>query len=324
MADSSPILQRFEFSFIDWIRERSATRPEVLLGIGDDAARIAPQPNQEWLATVDVLSDGVHFTLETATPEQIGRKAVAVNLSDIAAMAGEPVAAFVGIVLPRTCGRTFAEKLYQGILTTCSEWNVCLAGGDTNVGDGPLVISVTLLGQAHPKGSVLRTGAEVGDWIFTTGALGGSLQSGRHLDFTPRVREAWQLHETSNLHAMLDISDGLAGDLHHLLQNGELGARISAERIPIHPDVDEELPFIERLQHACEDGEDFELLFTVAPEEGRRLLNDSSLGIPLSWIGEITETSDVVLQGPFGAERIEPRGWIHSCMGDASGNESSK
>ena len=298
-----------EFDLIDWIRQQVISRDEVLLGIGDDTAILQPT-DRPWLTTVDSIAEGTHFTLETATPQQIGRKALAINLSDIAAMAGEPVAAFVSFHLPKHLGRTFIERVYQGLFQIAEEFNTVIAGGDTNTWDGPFVISITLMGLAHPQGSVLRSGAQVGDAICVTGELGGSLPSKHHLDFTPRVHEARQLLEHFDIHSMIDISDGVASDLRHILNASDTGAVIDAEHIPISKAVDEKLPHAERIRHALCDGEDFELLFTLSQNECESLLTDPPFDLPVHRIGEITK-SGYQLQCDNQAEDLRDLGWVH-------------
>src|SRR5262249_43585157 len=158
--------------------------------------------------------DGSCFRLDEAGPRRVGRKAMAVNLSDIAAMAGRPVAAVASVGLPRRGGRALAEELYLGLREAADAVATAVVGGDTNGWHGPLVISGTLLGEATGAGPVTRAGARPGDWLLVTGPLGGSIL-GKHLDFIPRVREALALHATAELHAMIDVSDGLAADVGH-------------------------------------------------------------------------------------------------------------
>lgn len=317
---------RPEFAFIDWVRRRTRGRPEVPLAIGDDAA-VLSAPGRQWITAVDVITEGVHFqfaedfreaSLPATTPELAGRKALAINLSDVAAMAGEPVAAFIGIVFPKNRPREFAEAVYDGLLTLADEWNVCIAGGDTNSWEGPLVISVTVLGLTTGRGPVLRSGARPGDWIFVTGALGGSLTNGRHLTFTPRIREALALHERCAMHAMIDLSDGLASDLFHVLdasttQAGQdVGAVLDAGSIPIHADINAAFAPEERLRQALNDGEDFELLFTVSSDDGRRLLEKPPFETPLTKIGEIVPRTGVVLRRDNTQIPLLRGGWSHS------------
>lgn len=300
-----------EFELIDWIRSRSPKQGAVALGIGDDAA-IVRAAQKAVLVTTDLLMEGTHFDLSTATAQAVGRKALAVNLSDIAAMAGEPLAAFISIALPRSGGRALAEELYVGMWPLAEEFNTTIAGGDTNSWDGPLVINVCVVGEATGKRSVTRTGAGPGDWLLVTGPLGGSLR-GRHLTFTPRIREATALHAATDLRALLDISDGIASDVRHLLQGGELGCVIDAAAVPIHSDVDPALDASERLRHALCDGEDFELLLAVSPEDGARLLQQPPPGVALWKIGEITDGPQRLLREADGfVIPLMSGGWEHS------------
>src|SRR5436309_694120 len=175
-----------EFAFIDWVRRRTPADPRVLLGPGDDTAAVGFTPGAQVLVTTDMLLDGSCFLLAEAGPWRVGRKAMAVNLSDIAAMAGRPVAAVVSVGLPRQGGRVLAEELYAGLREVADEFGTAIVGGDTNSWDGPLVISVTLLGEATGRGPVTRSGARPGDVLLTTGPFGGSIRE-HHLDFIPRV-----------------------------------------------------------------------------------------------------------------------------------------
>jgi thiamine-monophosphate kinase len=310
-----------EFALIEWIRQRAATHANqaVGIGIGDDAAALRLSPSAEMLVTVDVLLEGVHFKMPPATPVEVGRKALAVNLSDIAAMAGQPVAAVVGIACPRDGGIDLPRELHEGMQTLADEFKVAIVGGDTNIWDGPLVVSVTLFGEATGSGPVRRDSARPGDWIMTTGSFGGSL-AGQHFTFQPRLLEALALHRETSLHAMLDVSDGLAADLHHILDESHVGAILQADEIPISEAArlinDGRTP----LEHALSDGEDFELLFTVSPEEGRQLLGTDTLGTPISHIGEIIDGSGCRLVHGDGSETNLPRlGWEHGFAETDSG-----
>jgi thiamine-monophosphate kinase len=258
-----------------------------------------------------MLMEDVHFSFPAVAPRQVGRKALAVNLSDIAAMAGRPLAAAVSVALPRHRGMEFAQEIHAGLQQLAEEYGVVVAGGDTNSWNGPLVISVTLLGETSAKGAVLRSGARVGDWVLVTGTLGGSL-AGKHLAFHPRVEEALALHDAANLHAMIDISDGLSSDLGHILDESRVGARLRADSIPVSDAAlaadDDKSP----LEHAISDGEDFELLFTASPEDGRRLLDRSPIDVPISHIGEIVAQAGCTIEDANGACRTLPRsGWVH-------------
>ena len=230
-----------EFAFIDWVRQRTPSAQRVLIGPGDDTASVS-WTNVPCLITTDMLLEGSCFVLEgspiqvagvaPASPQRIGRKAMAVNLSDIAAMAGQPVAAVVSVGLPRRGGRQLAEELYLGMRETADAFDTAIVGGDTNSWDGPLVISITVFGEPGPLGAVRRNGAQVGDMLLATGPLGGSIL-GKHLDFTPRIREALALAAIAPLHAMIDVSDGLAADVAKLCAESRCGAVLWADAVPI-------------------------------------------------------------------------------------------
>jgi len=299
-----------EFAYIDWVRRQTPPDTRVPLGPGDDTAAVRFTPGADCLVTTDMLLDGSCFLLAEQGPYRVGRKAMAVNLSDIAAMAGIPVAAVVSVGLPRQGGRALAEELYRGLREMADAFGTAIVGGDTNTGDGPLVISVTLLGETTPRGAVRRSGARPGDWLLTTGPLGGSIL-GKHLDFTPRVREAQRLHELADLHALIDISDGLAADCWHICEESRCGAVLVAERIPISEDArrlqDERSP----LAHALEDGEDFELILAVSPTDGQRLVETQPVpGITLFHIGECV-AQGFWLERAGQREVLEPRGYVH-------------
>ena len=300
-----------EFQLIDWIRQRSSPHPQVPIGIGDDAALLAPMPGEVVIVTTDRLLDGRHVLVGQAAPELIGRKALAVNLSDIAAMGGRPIAAFISWALPRHGGRDLAQSLFAGMLTLAEEFHVAIAGGDTNSWDGSLVINVTLVGETVGGRRILRSGAKPGDSIFVTGPVGGSL-GGRHLTFTPRVRESLDLVQRVQVSAMLDLSDGIASDLRHILTQSGVGATLEARSIPIHPDVDRTLPHSEQLHRALADGEDFELLFTLSPSEEQRLLAHPPTGWTPIRIGTIDQEPGCRIITQSGIEPLIRGGWEHA------------
>jgi len=299
-----------EFGLIEWIRRRVAAHPALDTGIGDDAA-VLYWPAEKTLVTVDMLMEGVDFTFPPASPEQVGRKALAVNLSDIAAMGGKPITAVVAVSLPRHRGAEFAQRLHEGIEQRAREFDVALAGGDTNSWDGPLVISITVLGEPAGRGPVRRSGARAGDWILVTGAFGGSI-AGHHLDFTPRVREGLLLAENHDVHSMIDVSDGLAADLHHILDESRVGAMLFADRIPISAAALGTDDGRTSLDHALSDGEDFELIFTVSAETAQALLVTRPFDTPLTHIGFIEASPGCRLQLADGSKREVPAlGWRH-------------
>ena len=296
-----------ELALIDWIRRRASSSPELRVGIGDDCAVWQPSGAQ-LLFTTDVLMEDVDFRVAETTPQLIGRKAMAVNLSDIAAMAGRPLAALVGVALPKSRGFDFARDFHEGLQSLADEFQVAIIGGDTNTWDGPLVISVTLIGEATERGPVRRSGAKPGDWLFVTGPLGGSIL-GHHLTFTPRIREALELHRMVDLHAMIDLSDGLAADLYHLLDESHAGTTLLSDSIPISDDARRMTDGRSPLDHALADGEDFELLFTVSPEDGRRLM---SIPEAATHIGNIDAEPGCRIQRSNGdIEQLARGGWEH-------------
>ncbi len=318
-----------EFDWIARLRRKTGGGPRVPLGIGDDAALVSVAPGRGCLVTTDMLMEGTDFLfaetpwsgapIRRATPREAGRKALAVNLSDIAAMAGIPTAAFVAVALPRRrCGE-IADGLLEGIQELARAYDVVLAGGDTNVWDGPLVISITLLGEPTERGAVVRSGARPGDWLLATGAFGGSLL-GRHLSFTPRVREALALHAAATLDALIDVSDGLAQDATHLARESGVGLRLDAAAVPIHADARLMAAQTGRpaLTHALADGEDFELLTAVPADEAARLIATPPEGVAVTKIGEFTESAGVWLRAADGSETpLSAAGWVHGVSGRA-------
>ena len=301
---------RPEFELIDWIRGRVRDRGPVKIGIGDDAAVLGATSSNDWLVATDMLMEGVDFTFPPATAGLAGRKALAVNLSDIAAMGGRALAAFVSVALPRDRGVDFARELHAGLLELADQYDVVLAGGDTNSWQGPLVINVAVMGEPLEGRSIVRSGAQPEDWIFVTGTLGGSLQ-GHHLHFEPRLREAAKLQTLVELRAMIDISDGLSADLHHILNSSHVGAVLDADSIPISLAAKSANDGKSPLDHALSDGEDFELIFTVSEDEGRRLLAEWNDATPLTRIGRITGELGCRLQSDGQESALPPLGWSH-------------
>lgn len=301
-----------EFQFIDWIKSQALERDEITCGIGDDASVMALPADKDLLTAVDVITEGIHFTSES-DPFLIGRKALSINLSDLAAMGALPLAAYIGIVLPQSRDRQYAEEIYRGLFNVAREYSVTIAGGDTNSWSGGLVINVTVQGVVHRGQAILRSGARPGDWLFVTGALGGSLPSGRHFRFEPRIRESQILSKHFQPTAMLDISDGLASDIHHLAKQSQVGFVVDSAQLPIHDDVDKSLDAYERLKHALNDGEDFELLFTLPAEVGERLILESrEYGLKVTRIGTCTREKHLLLNDGNNTIPLPAGGWNHS------------
>jgi thiamine-monophosphate kinase len=312
-----------EAEFIRWLREHVPTHPHAPLGLTDDAAIVSANNRANVVVTTDLLTDGVDFLLGQDDPRRIGRQALAANLSDLAAMAARPLAAVISLALPRSSPSAgppldLAIALYEGLLPLAREFDIALAGGDTNTYDGPLVISVTALGEPTEFGPLLRSGGQVGDKLLVTGALGGSIL-GHLFDFTPRVREALMLNEQYKLAAGIDISDGLALDASRLAAASACGAVLFTDQIPISPDA-YELTARESatdheataLRHALSDGQDFELLFSVAPETAKVIIREQPLDCPITHVGELVSEPGLWQQTSGGPRRpLEPIGWMH-------------
>ena len=299
-----------ESDFIDWVRSQSRFDPAVVpIGPGDDMAAVEPADEQVLVATDQVL-DGVHFILAEHGARAAGRKAMARNLSDVAAMAAVPVGAVAAVAFPRGSSREAAEEIYRGLREPGDAFGCPLVGGDVGTWDGPLAITVTVLARPGAGGAICRNGAKPGDAICVTGSFGGAWRGGRHLSFVPRIREALVLAAGWELHAMIDVSDGLARDLGHLCEESGCGADVIAADVPIHPD---DRAADEPLAAALNDGEDYELLFTL-PWDGRmeKLIACPPFETPVTCIGRIIQPAGLWLTGRDGrGRRIEPGGWEH-------------
>jgi thiamine-monophosphate kinase len=289
----------------------------VVTGCGDDCAVLdLGVPDKLVLFKTDAIVEGIHFKSD-APPEKIGHKALARCLSDIAAMAGTPTAAVVTIALPKKFDANFIEAIYSGMSALAQKYDVAIVGGETTTNPERILISVALLGQLPRGKAVLRSGAQVGDAIFVTGELGGSL-AGRHLDFEPRLVEARWLVENFPIHAMIDLSDGLAGDLRHILKASRMGAELLTTSIPVsraaklksRAESSAKTPLLAALT----DGEDFELLFTVASKDAVPVLDlwkKEFSRLRLTCIGKITATEGITLRDKTGARRFTGHGYEH-------------
>lgn len=310
-----------EFDFINWLRSRLSSHARLRVGPGDDAAVVRLAHRADGVVTSDLLSDGVDFELGRVSPRRIGHKALAVNLSDLAAMAARPVTAIVSLLLPRDGAAELARELYEGILPLAASHNISIAGGDTNTWNGKLAISITAIGETTEHGSLLRSGAKPGDRILVTGRFGGSIL-GRHLDVEPRVHEALWLNAHHELHAGIDCSDGLAHDLWQICEASDCGAVVNLDQIPIADEARHlEIEQPERgsaLEHALRDGEDFELILAVPPLTATQLIEHQPLrsieGEPVL----LTDIGEFIREPGFwsieqGQERstFSPQGYEH-------------
>lgn len=274
---------------------------------GDDmgAVRVA---DCEVLVTVDQVVDGVHVKLAGTELEAVGRKAIVRNLSDVAAMAALPVGAVAAVLLPRDFGRERAEALFNHMRQTAAGYDCPLFGGDIAIHDGPLVLTVTVLAEAAGVPPVRRTGAMAGDTVYATGELGGAWDAhggGPHLAAEPRIALARALATDSalQLHSMIDVSDGLGGDVRHICEQSGVDAELVADRIPCRRGVD--------VYRALNDGEDYELCFTAAgtcPVEVE--------GVKITAVGRVTVrqggAAAVTLIHPDGRrEPLAAESWEH-------------
>lgn len=281
---------RGEFRLIERLKSLIPRPLQGKIPIGDDAAVLPPMRGRDLLFTTDTIVEGVDFILGRggATPEAIGRKALAVNLSDIAAMGGKPLAFVVAWGLPKKCAGAWTLRAAKGMLHLARRFNVSWVGGDLSRSER-IFISIALLGEAQKGKAVLRKGARAGDSIYVTGKLGGSIE-GKHLTFEPRLREAQFLVKRFRPSAMIDISDGFIQDLGHILDTSNVGAQIDLEKIPVSKVTTSKRM---ALKSALTDGEDFELLFTLPPAKVKKLeaaWQQKFHGLSLTRVGRIVRT----------------------------------
>ena len=320
-----------EFELINRLTSSLPVNKSVVVGAGDDCAVLdLGLPDQLLLFKTDAIVEGIHFP-KTTPPEKIGHKALGRCLSDIAAMAGTPTAALVTLALPRDFDPGFVEAIYAGLNALARRHEVAIVGGETTTNPERMLISVSVLGTGAKGKCALRSGALAGDAIFVTGELGGSL-SGKHLEFEPRLAEARWLAENFSPHAMMDISDGLAGDLRHLLQASRAGAELLSSAVPISRVVrgrrreetgDGARPqappphtggYKPPLLAALTDGEDFELLFTVGSQHAVPLLDAWKKHfpkLPLSCIGKVTAGSGMTIRDKHEIRPLTAHGYTH-------------
>lgn len=305
------------------------TKRPVIVGIGDDSAVLNSSGSRLQLMTTDMLVENVHFRLSTANPFQIGWKSLAVNISDIAAMGGEPTYACVSIGLPKNTDVDFVDKLYLGMQEVADKYSVDIVGGDT-VSSPQVIINIALLGEVELENLMLRSSAKEGDYIFVTGDVGGSSAgleilerqlpingTEKHLMPIPRVQEAGLLAKSGYVTAMIDISDGVSSEIYHICEQSNTGARIFLKDIPLSDNTYKVAKTIGKdpYDFALYGGEDYELLFTCRPD-GASYVKELFLNrcdTPLTCIGHITANwLSLVIEDENGVPLpLKPAGYNH-------------
>lgn len=308
-----------EKQILRWLREFLPATPATLIGPGDDAALLDWSDSDQCLIATDTIVEGLDFLLHTCALPNVGRKALAINLSDLAAMGAIPISATVSLVLPSSDAFGTCRKIIQGMQALAHEFGLSISGGDVSIWDGPLIATVTVLGKPGPGGVLTRNGAQEGDQLLVTGSLGGSILS-HHYAFTPRLEEIVTLTSGYRIHAAIDISDGLELDLSRLAEASQLAARIDPSTVPVstaaHDFVQAQATSGTALQHALRDGEDFELLLAVAPDVAETLLRDQPIECGLTRIGDFATGDGVFTRFEDGSlKAVEPQGYVHGAKG---------
>ncbi len=306
-----------EQTFVAWAKMRAHRLPKVKLGIGDDAA-VLDGSLGDVVVTTDSLLDGTHFILSEVSPRRIGHKLVNVNLSDLAAMGAVPEALFISLCLPTgaacpagTTTDRIASEVYEGICEAAERYGCAIAGGDTNCWQGPLALHATATGRA-PSGQVwTRSGAQADDCIVVTGPLGGSIL-GKHFDFQPRLDWSAKVFGHVPIHAAMDISDGLSVDLLRMCNASGCGAVLDLDSIPISQAAQQRAMSTGRapIEHALGDGEDFELLVAVSPNDlsSLRELVGADQAIE---VGRFTSRTGLWSRRGSRIEQLPATGYIH-------------
>ncbi len=286
-----------ELSLIEKFRAGAPGHPFITVGPGHDCAALRWPATEELLFKIDQVVEGTHFLLDgpnAISPEQVGWKAMAKTCSDIAAAGGWPVAAMVAINVRKGSSDNLPLGVYEGVLACCNRYGIGLAGGDFSTSENGLSVAVSLLGCCPGRGVWTRAGAKPGDVLLVTGTLGGSLHS-KHFNFKPRLYEAREIRKfiPGEVHACIDITDGLSRDLQHLCTESKCGAIIYAKHIPISDAARSLVTPKVAIHRALSDGEDFELLLAVDPNAAKSLMVewlDTCLA-PLTQIGSVVESS---------------------------------
>jgi len=327
-----------ESEIISRLRSMARVGDEVLVGIGDDAAVIKGRSGKDLIVCCDLMVEGVHFRTEWTPPGILGRKALAVSLSDIAAMGGVPKFALVSIALPRECSSEFIDDLFGGLFELAGASGVSIIGGDTSSSRDSLFIDVSVIGECESGTAVTRRGASIGDTVYVSGSLGASalglslLEDGfrideskssdarskavlKHVSPEPQLKLGRALGEARLASAMIDISDGLSTDLWHILDESNCGAVINAAAIPIAEcvrSIASAVPGIDPLRLAVNSGEEYELLFTCPRENHPQVVKlGDSLGVAITAIGKIVAEKSLQLGLNGTLETLRPLGYQH-------------
>jgi thiamine-monophosphate kinase len=328
-----------ESKIISRLRKRAGVNDEVRLGIGDDAAVIKTTAGKDLIACCDLMVEGVHFRTEWTPPRLLGWKALAVNLSDVAAMGGVPKFAMMSIALPHKCSSAFIDELFLGVFELADASGVSIIGGDTSSSRDSLFIDISVIGECQSGNAVTRRGAKVGDRIYVSGSLGASalglslLEDGfrledtqgvsdsrrqavlKHLAPEPQLELGRALGEAGLATAMIDISDGLSTDLWHILDESDVGATIHAAAMPVAECVlsfAASAPGTDPFTLALNGGEEYELLFTVQSDNHERVMAlAKTLGATITVIGDIVAENGLHLERNGRIESFQPLGYQH-------------
>ncbi len=311
-----------EFELIDRLVKGLRMTRRTILGPGDDCAILAPSKRPQ-LFTIDSMLEDVHFRIAWGPPEKLGAKALAVNLSDIAAMGGTPTACVINLAIRQGLDARFFDRLYSGLREVAARYNTDVAGGNITRADR-LAITIALLGETS-VGVTRRDLARAGDDIFVTGTVGDSSAGlailnrkltvrgaartfllERHLNPTPRIEAGLALAKLRAVPAAIDISDGLLQDLGHILKRSRVGAEIDATAIPVSAEYRAAMG--DDLTLALGGGEDYELLFCTRPALSEQALT-RALGVPVHRIGRIVKGSQTLIRGSKGTLMPKLRGW---------------
>ena len=333
-----------EFGLIARFRARAIVRtPEIRRAIGDDAAVLALAAGDEAVVTTDLLIEAVHFHCDWVSARDLGWKSLAVNLSDLAAMGATPLAAFIGLGLPRDLATEWVDEFYVGLEECAAEFGATIAGGDTTASPQGVTIAVTLLGKVATGKALLRSGAQAGDALVVTGTLGDSAAGLRLLQRpevevatdirepllrkhnvpVPRLREAAAAMRVATIHAAIDLSDGLAGDAGHLAEESHVGIEIEEDAIPISPECRAACKALapdggscgaDPIDLALRGGEDYELLLAVDSDDAARVMAAiNEAGTATTVVGKVvaSQQQTVVLRQPSGRVRPVAGGFQH-------------